>query len=385
MDITALLARLPLAGNTGGANPTADATSAGGASFTDTLLAAIGGRGEVPAVPAAVAADPAAGIPQPTASAVGALALAPIAAGGSPAPEDTPVDTSGEDSDGDDEADGGEITQAILLAAPATDTRGTAAPVKDGGAEAAPPQALAPRPADRDLPRRDTAAQALPADAEPVASRAPAPGADRPASIEGMAREAAVTEGPAVNGGGTADSPSPSPATSTPGGIASVVGAAQAAPAQPPATAAATSLQAPVASPAWGQELGHQLVALAQRGEDRVELHLNPRELGPLSVSLTVDDQGARAQFFSAHAPVRGAVEQALPQLREALAQQGIALGETSVGEQQQHFRQDTPGGWSSAASGNPASEGEAGAETSPATRAIAAPGNIAGGVDLYA
>ena len=31
---------------------------------------------------------------------------------------------------------------------------------------------------------------------------------------------------------------------------------------------------------------------------------------------------------------VRQVVEQAIPQLREALAEQGISLGETSVGEQ---------------------------------------------------
>lgn len=105
-----------------------------------------------------------------------------------------------------------------------------------------------------------------------------------------------------------------------------------------PATA---SLSAPLATQAWEQQLGQQLVSLGQRG-GQVELHLNPAELGPLSVSLKLGDQGAQAQFLSAHAPVRQAVEQALPQLREALAEQGIQLGEASVGEQ----RGDQAGGF---------------------------------------
>ncbi|UWN48878.1 Flagellar hook-length control protein [Alcanivorax sp. ALC70] len=75
-------------------------------------------------------------------------------------------------------------------------------------------------------------------------------------------------------------------------------------------------------------------MSLARRGDQHMELHLNPRDLGPLSVSLKLDDHGAQAHFFSSHAPVRGAVEQAIPQLRDALAEQGIALGEAMVGDQ---------------------------------------------------
>ncbi|QOR39216.1 hypothetical protein HNO52_12340 [Billgrantia diversa] len=100
-----------------------------------------------------------------------------------------------------------------------------------------------------------------------------------------------------------------------------------------------TSLAAPVQSPAWPGQLGQQLVQFArQGGEQQVEIRLNPAELGPLAVSLKMTEQGAQAQFLSAHAQVRQVLEQAIPQLREALAEQGISLGETSVGEQR---RQD--------------------------------------------
>ncbi|MGR2737484.1 flagellar hook-length control protein FliK [Billgrantia sp. Q4P2] len=103
---------------------------------------------------------------------------------------------------------------------------------------------------------------------------------------------------------------------------------------------AQTSLAAPVQSPAWPSQLGQQLVQFARQGGERqVEMRLNPAELGPLSVTLKMTEQGAQAQFLSAHAQVRQVLEQAIPQLREALAEQGISLGETSVGEQ---HRQDT-------------------------------------------
>ncbi|WP_410594391.1 flagellar hook-length control protein FliK, partial [Bacillus sp. SIMBA_074] len=69
-----------------------------------------------------------------------------------------------------------------------------------------------------------------------------------------------------------------------------------------------------------------------------------------MSISLKMTEHGAQAHFLSAHAQVRQVIEQAIPQLREALAEQGISLGDTSVGEQntsnEQAFAQQntTPG-----------------------------------------
>ncbi|GHE21066.1 flagellar hook-length control protein FliK [Halomonas urumqiensis] len=161
------------------------------------------------------------------------------------------------------------------------------------------------------------------------------------------------------------------------------------------ATNGQVSLSAPLGSQAWPQQFtqqlshqfGQQMHLLGQRGgEQRIELHLNPAELGPLTVSLKVSEQAAQAQFLSAHAPVRSAVEQALPQLREALAEQGISLGDTSVGEQR---GQQSPEG-ELARRGRPGSGamGE-GAEDASGAAATAAPMtadiSLDGRVDLYA
>ncbi|KJK14200.1 hypothetical protein UB46_39260 [Burkholderiaceae bacterium 16] len=96
----------------------------------------------------------------------------------------------------------------------------------------------------------------------------------------------------------------------------------------------ATSL--PIAPPVgdgqWPQALGQQMVRLATQGNHTAELQLNPPDLGPLKVVLNVVNDQAQAQFVSPHAAVRAAVEAALPQLRTALADNGIQLGQTSVG-----------------------------------------------------
>ncbi|MCE8040540.1 flagellar hook-length control protein FliK [Halomonas daqingensis] len=108
-----------------------------------------------------------------------------------------------------------------------------------------------------------------------------------------------------------------------------------------PALPTQATLTAPLQSPNWPAQLGQQLVQFARiGGEQQVEMRLNPAELGPLSVTLKMTEQGAQAQFLASHAQVRQVLEQAIPQLREALAEQGITLGETSVGEQRRHDAQ---------------------------------------------
>lgn len=145
-------------------------------------------------------------------------------------------------------------------------------------------------------------------------------------------------------------------------------------------------LSAPVTSPAWPQQLGQQLVQFSQRGgEQHVQMQLNPAELGPLSISLKFSEQGAQAHFLSASAQVRQVLEQAMPQLREALAEQGISLGETSVGEQRdpnaQAFAQ------SGRQQGAEIESGDSGlmVDEAPVSSIGGDPVSLDGRVDLYA
>lgn len=101
-----------------------------------------------------------------------------------------------------------------------------------------------------------------------------------------------------------------------------------------PSEPATRSLGAAIGTEQWNSGLNQQVLGLHQRGERQVELQLHPADLGPLSINLTLDGNTTQAQFACTHASVRTAVEQAIPQLREALASQGITLGQASVSDQ---------------------------------------------------
>lgn len=124
--------------------------------------------------------------------------------------------------------------------------------------------------------------------------------------------------------------------------------AAQPAPAgtemRPAAALPLLEVATPVGAAQWGRDLGRQLVLLsgdAQRGQHTAELRLDPPDLGPLRVTLTLSDGVASASFVSSHAAVRQALESALPQLQQALAEAGISLGQANVGEQGNQFAQE--------------------------------------------
>jgi flagellar hook-length control protein FliK len=92
------------------------------------------------------------------------------------------------------------------------------------------------------------------------------------------------------------------------------------------------SVAPPVGSDEWGPAIGQQMLRMSTNGHQVAELNLNPAGLGPLKVTLSLGDNQAQAMFVSAHESVRKAIETALPQLRSTLAEQGISLGQTSVG-----------------------------------------------------
>lgn len=98
----------------------------------------------------------------------------------------------------------------------------------------------------------------------------------------------------------------------------------------------APRLSPEVGSKEWNQALGQQVVQLGKAGQQVTELQLNPPGLGPLQVTLHLNQHQMQVMFVSAHASVRAAVEAAVPQLRASLADSGISLGQTSVSSESQ-------------------------------------------------
>ncbi|MBE5223013.1 flagellar hook-length control protein FliK [Pectobacterium sp. A113-S21-F16] len=127
---------------------------------------------------------------------------------------------------------------------------------------------------------------------------------------------------------------------------------AQAMPIQPASVGTATSspqaasaqLNAPFGSPQWQDALGQQIIMFSRNGQQTVELRLNPQELGALHISLKIDDNQAQIHLASASGQVRSALEAALPHLRNAMAESGINLGQSSVGSDSSAWQQQMAG-----------------------------------------
>ena len=93
-------------------------------------------------------------------------------------------------------------------------------------------------------------------------------------------------------------------------------------------------IDTPVQQPDWDRAVSERVVMMANNKLQQAEIRLTPAELGPLRVQVTVDDGAANVSFQAQHAMTREAIEQALPRLRELFAEQGLSLGQTSVGHE---------------------------------------------------
>jgi hypothetical protein len=86
--------------------------------------------------------------------------------------------------------------------------------------------------------------------------------------------------------------------------------------------------------PGWNEALGERVTWMAGNKVQNAELRLNPAELGPVRVQISIDDGHATVNFTAQHPLTRDAIEQALPRLREMLADQGLSLQNANVSEQ---------------------------------------------------
>ncbi len=102
-------------------------------------------------------------------------------------------------------------------------------------------------------------------------------------------------------------------------------------------------IDTPVGSRGWDNEMAQKVVILVGRQESRAELTLTPPQLGRVEVTITVQGDQTSAAFVSASPAAREALEQALPRLREILAEAGITLGQASVNAESPRQGRDDP------------------------------------------
>lgn len=95
-------------------------------------------------------------------------------------------------------------------------------------------------------------------------------------------------------------------------------------------------IRTPLQDPRWSQEFGEKIVWAAHNDVHTAQININPPQLGPVQITLSMNGDQLSASFVSAHNEVRQAIEDSLPRLREIFSGAGINLGDANVGAQQQ-------------------------------------------------
>ena len=133
-------------------------------------------------------------------------------------------------------------------------------------------------------------------------------------------------------------------------------------------------------APDFTAAFGLQVSVLARHGVHKAELHLNPAEMGPVSVQIVVDGTQARIEFGADVLATRHAIEAGIPELASALREAGLTLhgGGVSPHAGGRERRGDGEGG------DDPARAASTEAPLAPAHRPRTLRG-VPGGVDLYA
>lgn len=104
----------------------------------------------------------------------------------------------------------------------------------------------------------------------------------------------------------------------------------------------ADSIKAYPGKAGWDQAISQKVVWMVGAAEKTATLTLNPPDLGPLQVVVSVNNDKADTTFISENPEVRKALESGISTLRHLMGQAGIELGQTNVGtgKQQQEFQQ---------------------------------------------
>ena len=221
---------------------------------------------------------------------------------------------------------------------------------------------------DAQAARADRAAQ--PAGADAPAARLLAEVAEKTASF----REVAAQVHGASDGVRTDSAPA--------NGALLAAGLAATAPSAPAEAPTVVNLPTPVDAPDFTQSLGVQVSVLAADGVQQAELHLNPAEMGPISVQIAIDGTQAQVDFGADMASTRQLIESGLPELASALRDAGFTLTGGGVSQQ---ARQGSPDGGQGRGEGGARSRSIGGVEAAEAAPRRVTTRVSAGGVDLYA
>jgi flagellar hook-length control protein FliK len=152
-----------------------------------------------------------------------------------------------------------------------------------------------------------------------------------------------------------------------------------------PAPVQTLALDVPMRQSGWDTAFAERVVWMAKQGMQEAQISLNPRNMGPIEVHISMQKEQASVTFVAHHAATRDALEAAMPRLRDMLQDNGLNLAQSDVSHQSFEQRRDQAAGFSGdqgrgqhgRGDGQPADEG------APVETALN--GSGLGAVDYYA
>ncbi|MCW5620536.1 MAG: flagellar hook-length control protein FliK [Burkholderiales bacterium] len=102
------------------------------------------------------------------------------------------------------------------------------------------------------------------------------------------------------------------------------------------ATGAANVLDEPIpmGRRPFASELGDRVLWMASNGRQVAELRIDPPQLGPVEVRLSITGEQATLSLVSAQAAVREALQASIPRLQDMIQSIGLELGSVHVGSE---------------------------------------------------
>lgn len=119
----------------------------------------------------------------------------------------------------------------------------------------------------------------------------------------------------------------------------------------------------PPGQPGWGQAVGDKLIWMVRQEVQQARIQLNPPGMGPLDVSVNIQDDKASITFTAHHAVTRDALQADLPRLRAMMTDNGFDAVDVNVAQDSdpQRYQADgtgTGGGGAGGSSGDAEEEG---------------------------
>jgi flagellar hook-length control protein FliK len=97
-----------------------------------------------------------------------------------------------------------------------------------------------------------------------------------------------------------------------------------------------------VGEPGWGNAFSQRVSWMVGQQIQSAEFRVEPPQLGPIEVRLSIANDQASLTFAAPHAGARDAIQASLPRLQEILLESGVSLGNVFVGSQMPQSRHDT-------------------------------------------